>query len=43
MMKVNKFGIWGNIEKKSFWDILPKILIWARENKLSPHLTRADF
>ena len=43
MMKENKFGIWGNIAKKSFWDILPKIIIWARENKLSPHLTKRIF
>ena len=40
MMKVSRFGIWGNIDKSSFWDILPKILIWAKKNKLSLHLTK---
>ena len=39
-MKVSRFGIWGNIDKSSFWDILPKILIWAKKNKLSLHLTK---
>ena len=26
------FGVWGNIEKDAFWDILPEIIRWA-ENK----------
>ena len=33
------FGIWGNIEKKSFWDVLPRILSWSEENKLNASVT----
>ena len=39
-IKIKKFGIWGNTDKISFWNILPKILFWAEENNLSPHLTK---
>ena len=40
-MKVpNTFGVWGNTEKDSFWNILPDILHWADDNNLEAHLTR---
>jgi len=37
---IKKFGIWGNTDKKIFWDILPDILSWASKNKLTPFLTK---
>ena len=39
-MHVKKFGIWGNTDKKIFWDILPNILSWASKNRLIPFLTK---
>ena len=39
-MSLNKLGIWGNTEKKIFWDIFPKILSWADKNKLQPYITK---
>ena len=33
------FGIWGNTEKGSFWETLPKIVSWADESGLIAHLT----
>ncbi len=39
-MEFAKFGIWGNTDKNSFWDILPKILSWAKKNQLSPYITK---
>ena len=39
-MKTPKnFGVWGNIEKNAFWDILPKIIKWAKDKKLRLFLT----
>jgi len=35
-----KFGIWGNTDKSSFWDILPDILSWSKRNGLSVSLTK---
>ncbi len=34
------FGIWGNTAKDSFWDLIPDILSWANEKKLSAYVTR---
>ena len=39
MKSPENFGIWGNIEKKSFWDVLPRILTWSEENKLNASVT----
>ena len=39
-MSLKKIGIWGNTEKKIFWDIFPKILSWADKNKLQPYITK---
>jgi len=37
--KPSTFGIWGNTEKKSFWEMLPKILNWAKEKGLEAYIT----
>ena len=34
-----RFGIWGNTDKLSFWDALPKIISWSNKNDLEVHLT----
>mgnify|MGYP003312505972 CR=1 FL=1 len=34
-----RFGIWGNIDKSSFWEALPKIISWSKKNDLELHLT----
>ncbi|MBA65661.1 MAG: NAD(+) kinase [Candidatus Marinimicrobia bacterium] len=39
-MSVKKFGIWGNTDKKIFWEILPDILSWAMKKELVPYLTK---
>ena len=39
MKKPSTFGIWGNTEKKSFWEMLPKILNWAKEKGLEAYIT----
>ena len=33
------FGVWGNIEKDAFWNILPKIIIWAESKNIELFLT----
>ena len=33
------FGVWGNTEKESFWEILPDILSWAGKKGLDAYLT----
>jgi len=35
----NKFGIWGNTEKESFWELLPGLLNWSNENKIEAFIT----
>ena len=37
---MKKIGIWGNTEKRIFWDIFPKILSWADKNELQPYITK---
>lgn len=39
MIQPKTFGIWGNTEKNIFWETLPKILDWSRENGITAHLT----
>ena len=39
MIPPKTFGIWGNTEKDSFWETLPKIVSWADKNGLIAHLT----
>ena len=34
------FGIWGNTDKESFWEILPEIITWAENNNLDACLTK---
>ena len=39
-MKIpKKFGVWGNVEKEVFWDILPKIIIWSKNKNIELFLT----
>ena len=39
-MKIPKnFGVWGNIEKDAFWDILPEIIRWAESKNIELFLT----
>ncbi len=33
------FGVWGNIEKDAFWDILPEIIRWAESKNIELFLT----
>ena len=33
------FGIWGNTDKESFWEILPDILAWSGKKGLDAYLT----
>ena len=33
------FGVWGNIEKDAFWNILPEIIIWAESKNIELFLT----
>ena len=33
------FGVWGNIEKDAFWNVLPKIINWAKDKNLELFLT----
>lgn len=39
MKKITSFAIWGNTEKKLFWEIFPKILDWAEKNDVRPFIT----
>ena len=34
-----RFGIWGNTDKSSFWDALPKIISWSNRKDLEVYLT----
>ena len=36
---IRAFGIWGNTDKKTFWDFLDDILIWAKNQNLEPFIT----
>ncbi len=40
MMHPKTFGIWGNTDKKSFWDLIPNVLSWAEDKGLSAYLTK---
>ena len=33
------FGVWGNTDKESFWEILPDILAWSGKKGLDTYLT----
>ncbi|MEE9189754.1 MAG: NAD(+)/NADH kinase, partial [Candidatus Neomarinimicrobiota bacterium] len=39
MNPTKRFTIWGNTEKKVFWDTLPGIIAWAQKRKLEVYLT----
>ena len=34
------FGVWGNIEKDAFWNILPEIIRWAESKNIELFLTK---
>ena len=34
-----RFGIWGNTDKFSFWEVLPDIISWSKNNRLEVYLT----
>ena len=34
-----RFGIWGNTDKSSFWEVLPDIISWSNNNRLEVYLT----
>ena len=33
------FGVWGNTDKESFWEVLPDILAWSGKKGLDAYLT----
>ncbi len=37
--KPKSLGIWGNTDKPRFWELLPPIMDWAKDNKLATFLT----
>lgn len=39
MKIIRKFGIWGNTDKQSFWNLLPDLLLWAKKNNLEVCIT----
>ena len=39
MTKINSFAIWGNTDKRMFWETLPRVLEWGKQNKVQPYLT----
>ena len=39
MKNPKTFGVWGNIEKDAFWNVLPKIINWAKDKNLELFLT----
>ena len=39
MKTPKKFGVWGNVEKEVFWDILPKIIKWSKNKNIELFVT----
>ena len=39
MKAPKKFGVWGNVEKEVFWDILPKIIKWSKNKNIELFVT----
>ena len=39
LKKPKSLGIWGNTDKPRFWELLPPIMDWAKDNKLVTFLT----
>jgi NAD+ kinase len=39
MNRPKTFGVWGNIGKDAFWDILPKISEWSKKKNIELFLT----
>ena len=39
MKNPKTFGVWGNIEKDAFWNVLPKIINWSKNKDLELFLT----
>ena len=40
MNSPKSFGIWGNTDKESFWETLPEIITWSKNNNLKVYLTK---
>ena len=40
MTSPKSFGIWGNTDKESFWETLPEIITWSKNNNLKVYLTK---
>jgi NAD+ kinase len=40
---LSSFGIWGNTEKESFWEVLPSILEWSKKKNIEPYITSRIF
>lgn len=34
-----KFGIWGNTDKDTFWSLLDPIIEWSKDNSLDAQIT----
>jgi NAD+ kinase len=43
MNRLSSFGIWGNTEKESFWEVLPSILEWSKKKNIEPYITSRIF
>jgi|TARA_B110000483_G_scaffold128306_1_gene153886 NAD+ kinase len=43
MNKLSSFGIWGNTEKESFWEVLPSIIEWSKKKNIEPYITSRIF
>jgi len=39
MKNLKNFAIWGNTDKPRFWEKLPGILDWAKQNNIQPFIT----
>jgi NAD+ kinase len=40
---LSSFGIWGNTEKESFWEVLPSIIEWSKKKNIEPYITSRIF
>jgi NAD+ kinase len=40
---LSSFGIWGNTEKESFWEVLPSIIEWSKKKDIEPYITSRIF
>ena len=38
--KIKRFGIWGNTDKKVFWDLLVPMLDWSKQKSIEAYITK---